>query len=87
MSKAPPRWKQIEDYTPAEHVERLAAERRGETFRVETAEYRDHRRRVLRAGGLDDEADDDEGRSPDEMTVEGHVKRLHENAHIPRRVA
>jgi hypothetical protein len=75
--KAPRRYKSIEELTTEEHFERVGARLRGEATppKVETAEYKEHRRRALRAAGMGDEADALEDRpDPESWTVEDHVE-------------
>jgi hypothetical protein len=54
MTKPPQRFKKIEDYTPAEHVEHQARLVRGEINpQIECEQYRAYRREVLRASGIE----------------------------------
>jgi hypothetical protein len=68
MSDAPERWKKREDYTVDEELAAQQAERRGETFQVETPEYRKARAEHLRAGGFAE--DSPEPKPIEEMSVD-----------------
>lgn len=57
------RWKDPSDYTPDEALRSIQAERRGETFRVQTSEYVAARAEALRQAGLVEEADEIENSS------------------------
>lgn len=74
------RYKNVEDYDVAEHVEDMQAAARGKPApHFETAEYRAHRSAVLRAGGLDEEADDvdvDAETPLADLTVQQHLDRI-----------
>ena len=76
--KPPARHKAVGEYTAEEHARAMRAERRGETFQVETDEYRKYRADALRAAGLDDEADAAEPTSTslDEMSPAEHLAAL-----------
>jgi hypothetical protein len=76
MTKPPEKFKSIEDYTPAEHVEHQARLARGEINpKIESEQYRAYRREVLRAGGIEPDEEDDPPPLED-MTAEQHARRL-----------
>jgi hypothetical protein len=63
MSDRPRRWKEPDELTVDEHRERQEAERRGESARFETDEYRRARHKALTDAGLEaDETDTDPAR-------------------------
>lgn len=70
-----PRFKALEDYTAAEHDAAMRAEAAGETFRAETAEYKQARREALTDAGLEDDGDLVEV-PLDEMSPAQHFDRL-----------
>jgi hypothetical protein len=72
----PRRYKSYGELTVAEIVERQARLAQGELDpKIESEEYRQHRREALLAGGLDEEASEDE--TPlEEQSVEQHVWRM-----------
>jgi hypothetical protein len=77
MSKPPEppeRFKKVEDLSVAEHAERQEAERRGETYKPETEEFKTFRNKVLIAGGLP--PDRVEEIPLEEMTPEQHFDRM-----------
>jgi len=82
MSETPRRYKTEDELDGDELLEVVQARHRGEDMpRFETAEYREHRRDVLREGGLTDEADEDEqrqasGKPLEEMSTAEHFDRM-----------
>ena len=79
MPKPPVQFKAREDYTTAEYVAAMHAEKIGEPIEIETTEYRKYRADALRAAGLTTEADANEpGAEPDleSMTPQEHYDRM-----------
>ncbi|HET7590978.1 MAG TPA: hypothetical protein VFK14_12460 [Solirubrobacterales bacterium] len=80
--EAPRRYKEQDELDGDELLAQVQARHRGEDApRFETPEYRQHRRDVLREGGLTDEADEDEsrensGKPLEEMSTAEHFDRL-----------
>ena len=75
----PDRFKTTEDLSPGEHVARLQAENRGEAApRFETSAYRSYRQEVLRAGQLNEEADEAEegAKALVDMTPDDHFRAI-----------
>jgi len=57
----PKRYKDVEEYSPAEHEERQQAARQGKPDpKFETDEYRDARAKALARAGLEDEHTNDD---------------------------
>lgn len=81
--EAPRRYKEQDELDGDELLAQVQARHRGEDVpKFETAEYREHRRDVLREGGLTDEADEDEtatrggGKPLEEMSPGEHFDRI-----------
>jgi hypothetical protein len=73
---APRRHKTDEELSVDEHLQRIQAEGRGETWRrPETAEYVEARREALAAAGLEPD-DDPAEKAPEDMTAEDHVRAM-----------
>lgn len=59
MADPIPRWKDYDDYSPQEHLERQQANREGKPEpRFERDEYRERRNKVLAREGLVDDRED-----------------------------
>jgi hypothetical protein len=76
MSDAPPRWKDRSEFTIEEEVAFQQAERRGESFRVETEAYREARRQALADAGIEPEDPKLEQKPLEEMTPADHLERI-----------
>ncbi|HSS03833.1 MAG TPA: hypothetical protein VLK89_01430 [Solirubrobacterales bacterium] len=80
--EAPRRYKEQDELDGDELLAQVQARHRGEDMpRFETPEYREHRRDVLREGGLTDEADEAEaregtGKPLEEMSPGEHFDRM-----------
>jgi hypothetical protein len=80
MSDTPRRYKTEDELDGDELLAHVQARRRGDKVpKFETSEYKEYRRDVLREGGLDDEADEQDtgGQVPlEERTTAEHFDRI-----------
>ena len=68
---APDRYKDITEYSVEEHVQRMQARKAGKPEpKVETALYREAKRKLLEDFGFEDDTPPDELTDPESMTVD-----------------
>jgi hypothetical protein len=74
-AQTPRHYKTVDELTPDEHAQVIAAEHRNEAPpRFETDDYKQARAEALRDAGFDDDAEDDD--ALEDMSVEQHLAQI-----------